>query len=47
MLLSCFIDIMGRYDANLLDELEAEIQRKRGELSDETSATAEHSLRES
>ena len=47
MLLSCFIDIMGRYDPNLLDELEAEIQRKREELSDETSATAEHSLRES
>ena len=47
MLLSCFIDIMARYDANLLDELEAEIERKRKELSDETSATAEHSLRES
>ena len=47
MLLSSFIDIIGRHDANLLDELEAEIQRKREELSDETSATAEHILRES
>ena len=45
MLLSSFIDIIGRHDANLLDELEAEIQRKREELSDDTSATAKHSLR--
>ena len=30
MLLSCFIDIIARHDRNLLDELEAEIQRKRG-----------------
>ena len=47
MLLSCFVDTLGGHDANLLDELEAEIQRKWEELSDETSATAEHSLRES
>ena len=36
ILLSCFIDIMGRHDATLLDELEAEIQRKREDLSDVT-----------
>ena len=47
MLLSSVIDIIGRHDANLLDELEAEIQRKRKELSDETSAVAEHSCKES
>ena len=43
VLLSCFIDTMERHDATLLDELEAEIQRKREELSQQDLATAGHS----
>jgi predicted transcriptional regulator len=33
MLLSCLVDAVGTHDANLLDELEKKIQRKREELA--------------
>jgi predicted transcriptional regulator len=34
LLLSCLVDAVGTHDAQLLDELEAKIQRKREELAD-------------